>query len=43
MIDRQPSQDAVNTLIFTITKHFVVDPNQYKKKASVVLINLRCP
>ena len=43
MIDRQPSQDAVNTLIFTITKHFVGDPNQYKERASDVLINLRCP
>ena len=29
MTNRQPSQDVVNTLIFTITKHFVVDPNQY--------------
>ena len=43
MIDRQPSQDAINTLIFTITKHFVGDPNQYKERASNVLINLRCP
>ena len=43
MIDRQPSQDAVNTLIFTITKYFVRDPNQYKERASDVLINLRCP
>ena len=33
MTDRQLSQDAINTLIFTITKHFVVDPNQYKKKS----------
>ena len=39
MIDRQPSQDAVNTLIFTITKHFVRDPNQYKERDSNVLIN----
>ena len=38
MTDRQHSQDAVNTLIFTITKHFVGDPNQYKERASVVLI-----
>ena len=36
MTDRQPSQDAVNTLIFTITKHFVRDPNQYKERASDV-------
>ena len=43
MIDRQHSQDAVNTLIFTITKHFVGDPNQYKERGSDVLINLRCP
>ena len=43
MTDRQPSQDAVNTLISTITKHFVGDHNQYKERASDVLINLRCP
>ena len=43
MTNRQPSQDAVNTLIFTITKHFVRDSNQYKERASYVLINLRCP
>ena len=42
MTDRQPSQDADNTLIFTITKHFVGDPNQYKERVSNVLINLRC-
>ena len=41
--NRQPSQDVVNTLIFTITKHFVGDPTQYKERASDVLINLRCP
>ena len=27
MTDRQSSQDTVNTLIFTISKHFVGDPN----------------
>ena len=43
MTDRQLSQDAINTLIFTITKHFVGDPNQYKERPSDVLINLRCP
>ena len=43
MTDRQPSYGAVNTLIFTITKHFVRDPNQNKERASDVLINLRCP
>ena len=43
MTNRQPSQDAVNTLIFTLTKHFVGDPNQYKERVSNVLINLRCP
>ena len=42
MTNNHPSQDAVNTLIFTITKHFVGDPNQYKERASDVLINLRC-
>ena len=34
---------SINTLIFTITKHFVGDPNQYKEIALDVLINLRCP
>ena len=34
MIDKQHSQDVVNTLIFTITKHFVGDPNQYKERVS---------
>ena len=43
MTDRQPSQDVVNTLIFTKTKHFVGDLNQYKERALDVLINLRCP
>ena len=43
MTDKPPSQDAINTLIFTITKHFVGDSNQYKERDSVVLINLRCP
>ena len=43
MTDKQPSQDVVNTLIFTITKHFVGDPNQYKEWVSDFLINLRCP
>ena len=38
MTNKQSSQDAVNALIFTITKHFVGDPNQYKERASVVLI-----
>ena len=33
MTDRQPSQDAINTLIFTITEHFFGDPNQYKERA----------
>ena len=36
--DKQPSQDAVNTLIFTITKHFVGDPNQYKERALDVFV-----
>ena len=43
MTDKQPSQDVVNALIFTITKHFVGDPNQYKERVSDFLINLRCP
>ena len=33
MTDKQPSQDAINTLIFTITEHFFGDPNQYKERA----------
>ena len=43
MTDKPPSQDAINTLIFTITKHFVGYPNQYKERVSDVLINLRYP
>ena len=43
MTDNHLSQDVVNTLTFTITKHFVGDPNQYKERISDVLINLRCP
>ena len=38
MTNRQPSQDAINTLMFTITKHFVDDPNQYKERASNVFV-----
>ncbi|KAG6664269.1 hypothetical protein CIPAW_02G081200 [Carya illinoinensis] len=41
--DGQPIEDAVNTLIFILTKHFVGDPSQFKERTSDLLINLRCP
>lgn len=43
MTGNHSSQDVINTLIFTITEHFIGDPNQYKERISDVLINLRCP
>jgi hypothetical protein len=35
-------QDAVNTLVFAITKHFVGDPADYRESAYDSLENLRC-
>jgi hypothetical protein len=35
-------QDAVNTLFFTITKHFVGDLADYRESAYDSLENLRC-
>ena len=34
--------DAVNTLVFAITKHFVEDPADYRESAYDSLKNLRC-
>ena len=38
-----PIEDAVNTLIYALTKHFVGDPVQFKERTSDLLINLKCP
>jgi hypothetical protein len=35
-------QDAINTLVFAITRHFVGDPADYRKSAYDSLENLRC-
>ncbi|CAJ2642057.1 unnamed protein product [Trifolium pratense] len=36
-------EDAVNTLLYTITKHFVGDPAQIQDRAADQLTNLYCP
>ncbi|KAL2480505.1 Uncharacterized protein Adt_33471 [Abeliophyllum distichum] len=36
-------QDAVNTLIFTIVKHFIGQPSSFMEKSSELLMNLNCP
>jgi hypothetical protein len=36
-------EDAVNTLLYTITKHFVGDPAQIQDRAADQLANLYCP
>nr|CAN70247.1 hypothetical protein VITISV_021083 [Vitis vinifera] len=36
-------EDAVNTLIFAITKHFIGDPVYFQERTSEILNNLRCP
>ena len=35
-------QDAINTLFFVITKHFVADPADYRESAYDSLENLKC-
>ena len=35
-------QDAVNALVFAITKHFVGDPADYRESAYDSLENLKC-
>ena len=35
-------EDAVNTLIFAITKHFIRDPIYFQEKTFEILNNLRC-
>ncbi|XLT24260.1 hypothetical protein HN873_055552, partial [Arachis hypogaea] len=37
------SQDATATLIFTIIKNFLGDPNIFKDRIGTQLMNLRCP
>lgn len=36
-------EDAVNTLIFAITKHFIGNPVYFQERTSEILNNLRCP
>ena len=36
-------EDAVNTLIFAITKHFIGDSVYFQKRTFEILNNLRCP
>jgi hypothetical protein len=38
----QPIEDAVNTLIFAITKHFVGDPSVYRENIYDSLEHLKC-
>ena len=38
----QPIQDAVTTLILTISLHFIRDPSHLKDKNAELLPNLRC-
>ena len=38
----QPILDSVNTLIFTIIKHFIGDPFLWKDRSAELLSNLRC-
>ena len=38
----QPIPDSVNTLIFTIIKHFVRDPSIQKDRSAELLSNLKC-
>ena len=35
-------EDVVNTLIFSITKHFIGDPLYFQERTSEILNNLRC-
>ncbi|XLV02729.1 hypothetical protein S245_017066, partial [Arachis hypogaea] len=40
--DGEPIPDAVNTLIFTIARHFKGDPSLWKDRSAELLSNLRC-
>ena len=39
----QDIEDAVATLIFSISKHFIQDPAKIKNKIVDLLTNLKCP
>ena len=41
-LNGDPIFDVVNTLIFTITKHFIRYPNLWKDKLAKLLSNLKC-
>ena len=36
-------EDAINTLIFAITKHFIGNPVYFQEITSEILNNFRCP
>uniref|UniRef100_A0A0R0G4K6 DUF7746 domain-containing protein n=1 Tax=Glycine max TaxID=3847 RepID=A0A0R0G4K6_SOYBN len=40
--DDKEIPDAVNTLIFTITQHFIGDPSLWKDRSAELLSNLKC-
>ena len=39
----QDIEDAVATLIYSISKHFIGDPTKIKDKIADLLTNLKCP
>ena len=41
--DGQDIEDAVATLIYSISKHFIGDPAKIKDKTVDLLTNLKCP
>ena len=41
--DGQDIEDAVATLIYSISKHFIGDPAKIKDKTADLLTNLKCP
>ena len=41
--ERLDIEDAVATLIFSISKHFIIDPIKIKDKTAYLLTNLKCP
>ena len=41
--DGQDIEDAVTTIIYSISKHFIGDPVKIKDKTTDLLTNLKCP
>ena len=41
--DGQDTEDAMATLIYSISKHFIEDPAKIKDKTADLLTNLNCP